>query len=206
MIFVLFATTSLLIIHHGQCAMQATANVQLDGTSQSIGTLQFYQSDPSSAVKITGALSLSNASSNLGFHVHAVGVSESMPNCTGAGSHFNPYNTSHGPREANITSRHVGDLGNIATLANGTAIINIEDKIIQLYPSNQSIINLSIVVHYGMDDGGSTGIKDSTTTGNAGGRVACGLIKLASSNGLMNKPTLSTLFLTIVLTFVIFLY
>ena len=73
--------------------------------------------------------------------------------------------TSHGPREANITSRHVGDLGNIVTLANGTAIINIEDKIIQLYSSNQSIINLSIVVHYGMDDGGSTGIKDSATTG-----------------------------------------
>ena len=65
MIFVLFATTSLLIIHHGQCAMQATANVKLDGTSQSIGTLQFYQSDPSSTVKITGALTLSNASSDL---------------------------------------------------------------------------------------------------------------------------------------------
>ncbi|UJR27139.1 hypothetical protein I4U23_008438 [Adineta vaga] len=206
MMFVLFLSSLLLFIHHGQCAKQATANVRLHNTAQSIGTLQFSQNDANSVVKITGTLSSLNASSSQGFHVHAVGVMENMPNCTAAGAHFNPYNTSHGPHDANITSRHVGDLGNIQTNASGIASINIEDWIIQLYDSKQNIIGLTVVVHVTTDDGGSTGTGESAITGNAGARVACGLIQLTTSNGLNIKPTLSALFLTITITFMMFFH
>ncbi len=72
---------------------------------------------------------------------------------------------SHGPPTANITGRHVGDLGNITTDENGTAYINITDSIIQLYNTTQSIINRTFVVHAMLDDGGHTGIGDSNTTG-----------------------------------------
>ncbi len=62
-------------------------------------------------------------------------------------------------------NRHVGDLGNITTDANGKVIINISDIIIQFYNSTQSIAGRTIVVHAMSDDGGMTGMGDSTTTG-----------------------------------------
>lgn len=72
---------------------------------------------------------------------------------------------SHGPPTANITSRHVGDLGNITANATGAVYVNITDSIIQLYNITQSIINRTIVVHAMYDDGGSTGLNDSAITG-----------------------------------------
>jgi len=60
--FVLFVSVLLLSIHHGQCTIQATANLQFDGTSTLIGTLQFVQNDANSSVIITGTLYSLNAS------------------------------------------------------------------------------------------------------------------------------------------------
>lgn len=71
----------------------------------------------------------------------------------------------HGPREAGITQRHVGDLGNITTDASGSVNVDITDSIIQLYNETQSIVNRTIVVHRMSDDGGQGGFTDSTTTG-----------------------------------------
>ena len=62
---VIVASVLLLFIHHGQCAMQGTANLQLDGTSTSVGTLTFTQNDANSAVQITGKLTLPNASNTV---------------------------------------------------------------------------------------------------------------------------------------------
>ncbi|CAF2599152.1 unnamed protein product [Rotaria sp. Silwood2] len=162
--FILFASLLFLLIHQGQGSIQATANLQLHGTSTPIGTLNFIQNDANSPVIITGTLNLLNASSSHGFHVHTNPVAENSPNCTAAAGHFNPYNTSHGPREAGIWERHVGDLGNITTNANGTANINISDSIIQFYNSTQSIADRTIVVHLLFDDGGH-GMNDSLITG-----------------------------------------
>ena len=64
MIFICLASLLLVSIHHGQCAMQATANLQFDLTSTSIGTLNFVQNDANSPVKITGTLTSLNASSS----------------------------------------------------------------------------------------------------------------------------------------------
>lgn len=116
-----------------------------------------------------------------GFHVHTSPVSEVLPNCSAAGLHFNPYSksqnlelnrkfsssldTTHGPRSNNITNRHVGDLGNLTTDANGTVNINFDDLIIQLTDGTQSIINRTIIIHVGRDDGGMGNFSDSSTTG-----------------------------------------
>lgn len=45
--------------------MQGIANLQLAGTSTSIGTLTFVQNDANSPVQITGTLTLPNAANTV---------------------------------------------------------------------------------------------------------------------------------------------
>lgn len=71
--------------------------------------------------------------------------------------------------------RHVGDLGNIIANHEGIASINLIDKVIDL-EGPHNIIGRAVVVHEKEDDLGKGGHPDSLTTGNAGGRVACGVI------------------------------
>jgi Cu-Zn family superoxide dismutase len=70
--------------------------------------------------------------------------------------------------------RHVGDLGNIQADAEGKALIHIRDKVISLSGRN-SIIGRALVVHGKADD------LKSQPSGDAGDRVACGVIGLAKS-------------------------
>ncbi|CAF0931990.1 unnamed protein product [Adineta steineri] len=177
------------IFNHAQCAITASAVLYGDHSSTSHGALIFTQNDENSAVHITGTLSGLNATSSHGFHVHLNPVTNGSPNCTAAGPHFNPYNTLHGPPTANITSRHVGDLGNLTTDASGTVNVNIQDSIIQLSYNNRSIVDRTIVVHLFRDDGGMGGHADSNTTGNAGARILCGLIIKSSAFDI--KPTIT---------------
>ena len=68
----MFARLAILLvlwISYADCAMRATANLMLDGTDMTIGTLTFAQSDANSPVIITGNLSNLNMSSN---HVSTV--------------------------------------------------------------------------------------------------------------------------------------
>ncbi|VDN87769.1 unnamed protein product [Brugia pahangi] len=80
--------------------------------------------------------------------------------------------------------RHVGDLGNIVAGADGTAHIDISDKHVQLLGPN-SIIGRSLVVHADQDDlGKGVGDKkdESLKTGNAGARVACGIVAVSAAS------------------------
>ena len=71
--------------------------------------------------------------------------------------------------------RHVGDLGNIEADATGAAVVRISDRHVTLVGPN-SAIGRAIVVHATADDLGLGGDAGSVTTGNAGGRVGCGVI------------------------------
>ena len=70
--------------------------------------------------------------------------------------------------------------GNIEAAADGIARIHIEDRLVKVIGAT-SIIGRSIVVHADVDDLGKGGHELSLTTGNAGGRVACGVIGIAAS-------------------------
>ncbi|HEY5037816.1 MAG TPA: superoxide dismutase family protein [bacterium] len=103
-----------------------------------------------------------------GFHVHEKGDC-SAPDATSAGGHFNPEHKTHGAPSGK--TRHVGDLGNIKANKNGTAKFKFKDKVIQL-SGEDSILDKSLILHADMDD------MKTQPTGNAGKRVACGIIEL----------------------------
>jgi len=108
-----------------------------------------------------------------GFHVHE--FADFSNGCMSAGPHYNPYGKTHGAPEDE--ERHVGDLGNVEADADGVAAGSITDSLIQL-SGEFTVIGRSVMVHAGVDDLGKGGHELSPTTGNAGGRIACGEIKL----------------------------
>ena len=109
-----------------------------------------------------------------GFHVHEYG--DLTDGCTSSCSHFNPFNAEHGGPKSKI--RHVGDLGNVKS-KNGLAKGTIIDSLISLnLKSVCCIIGRCIVVHEDEDDLGKGGNEESKKTGNAGKRLACGVIGL----------------------------
>jgi superoxide dismutase, Cu-Zn family len=90
-----------------------------------------------------------------------------------AGPHFNPHGKTHGGPTHD--TRHAGDLGNVIADSEGTAKIDIVDKQFSL-SGNLSVLGRTVVIHADEDDLGDGGHELSKTTGNAGGRLACGVI------------------------------
>jgi Cu-Zn family superoxide dismutase len=105
-----------------------------------------------------------------GFHVHQYGDC-SAPNADSAGGHFNPEGMMHGAPTG--PERHVGDLGNIAADQNGKAHLEWTDKLLS-FEGRDSIIGRGLIVHAMVDD------LVSQPAGNAGPRVACGVIGISA--------------------------
>jgi Cu-Zn family superoxide dismutase len=104
-----------------------------------------------------------------GFHIHEYGDC-SAPDGTSAGGHYNPEGMEHAGPDS--PKRHVGDLGNLEADADGNAHLEYVDKHLMLN-GPKSIIGRGVIVHANEDD------LKSQPTGNAGGRVACGVIGIA---------------------------
>lgn len=73
--------------------------------------------------------------------------------------------------------RHVGDFGNVIS-SNGTIQVTFTDKLAQLY-GPLGIIGRTIVLHQLEDDLGLKDDAGSKSTGNAGARLACGVIGIS---------------------------
>ncbi|KAL1191077.1 Superoxide dismutase [Cu-Zn] 2 [Cardamine amara subsp. amara] len=143
----------------------------LKGTSDVEGVVTLSQEDGGSTtvnVRITGLTPGPH-----GFHLHEFG--DTTNGCISTGPHFNPNNLTHGAPEDEI--RHAGDLGNINANADGVAETTIVDCQIPLTGPN-SVVGRAFVVHELKDDLGKGGHELSLTTGNAGGRLACGVVGL----------------------------
>ena len=120
-----------------------------------------------------------------GFHIKT--SSDFSNGCVSAGPIYNPFGKCHGgPNDA---ERNVGDLGNIVADQTGTAKGVITSDLVKL-SGTYSVIGRSFVVHADEDDCGKgdnsmagsnppVNGKVSKVTGNAGARIACGVIKLA---------------------------
>ncbi|WJZ89778.1 hypothetical protein VitviT2T_008970 [Vitis vinifera] len=152
-------------------AVTKKAVAVLKGTSSVEGVVTLSQEDdgPTTvSVRITGL-----TPGNHGFHLHEFG--DTTNGCMSTGAHFNPNGMTHGAPEDDV--RHAGDLGNIVANAEGVAEATIVDTQIPLSGPN-AVIGRALVVHELEDDLGKGGHELSLTTGNAGGRLACGVVGL----------------------------
>lgn len=104
-----------------------------------------------------------------GFHIHEFGDC-SAADGTSAGGHFNPTGDPHaGPKD---DKRHEGDMGNIEADKDGAATLEYVDAKLS-FDGPGSILGRGIIVHAAPDD------FKTQPTGNAGGRLGCGVIGAA---------------------------
>ena len=104
-----------------------------------------------------------------GFHIHEFG--DMSDGCKSMGGHYNPDGVNHG----DLKEGHVGDLENVTANENGVAKFSIVASRVDLM-GERSVIGRGIVIHEDEDDLGKGGDAESLKTGNAGERLACGVI------------------------------
>jgi len=149
---------------------RATALLLATEGNEASGHVRFRQRGDQ--VVIRGRIENLEPGSTHGFHVHQWGdISE--PDGTGAGGHYNPEGHEHGlPPE---TPRHAGDLGNVTANEDGVATFTKRVSNITVAGKTNPILGRGVILHAKRDDGGQP-------TGNAGARIAQGVIGVASSD------------------------
>jgi Cu-Zn family superoxide dismutase len=106
-------------------------------------------------------------------HVHAVGKCD-PPDFNSAGPHFNPGGKQHGA--LNPQGAHAGDLPNITVASDGTGRMETTTEQLSLASGTTSVFDAdgsALVVHANRDD------FKTDPTGNAGARIACGVLEKA---------------------------
>ena len=104
-----------------------------------------------------------------GFHIHE---GESCADeGKAAGGHFNPRQVAHGylPDDG-FENAHAGDTGNVEAAEDGTVNWSLEVPGLAIAPGELSVANRAVILHAKPDDFGQP-------TGNAGDRIACGIIQ-----------------------------
>jgi Cu-Zn family superoxide dismutase len=152
-------------------AVTKKAVAVLKGASEVGGTVTLVQEDEGPTVVTVKLQGLTPGKH--GFHLHEFG--DTTNGCLSTGPHFNPKKLTHGAPEDE--TRHAGDLGNVVAGDDGSVETTITDIQIPLSGPN-SVVGRAFVVHELPDDLGKGGHELSLTTGNAGGRLACGVIGL----------------------------
>jgi len=145
-------------------AVVATATLSPSSDSKVRGTVTFIQDSGKVRVEaqVTGL-----TPGDHGFHIHEKGDC-SASDASSAGGHFNPDGMPHGgPGEH---QRHVGDFGNLTADANGAARYSGTFSNL-VFDGPRSVLGKAVIVHAQPDD------LKTQPTGNAGGRVACGVIE-----------------------------
>ena len=108
-----------------------------------------------------------------GFHIHEYG-DISGADGKSAGGHYNPDKEKHAGPEDKM--RHIGDLGNIKADGRGMADYERVDKHLHI-SGEHSILGRGLVIHEKVDD-----FTTQDPPGNAGGRIAVGVIGVAKGS------------------------
>ena len=144
----------------------AVARLEPRSGSNVSGNVTFTQIGD--VVRVTGQIT-GHSKGPKGFHIHEKGDCSDDKGMN-TGGHFNPGKHAHGGPYDPV--KHSGDLGNITFNDQGVATINFTVGDIAVSKDGPNgIIGRAVIVHAGSDD------MKTDPTGNAGGRVACGVIQ-----------------------------
>ena len=161
-------TAALVFTSAFSAAAQKSVKVEMkDGMGASVGTAELSPSEKGVSIK----LNLMNLPPGVhGIHVHAVAKCEG-PAFTSAGGHLNPDMKHHGLD--NPDGPHAGDMPNVTVAADGTAKATVVAPGVTMGDGANSIFSnggTAVVIHAMTDD------QKTDPAGNAGARIACGVI------------------------------
>ena len=143
----------------------ATATLAGNTSADVKGTVTFTQTPE--GIKVVADLAGVDAAGKHGFHIHE--GTECVGDFKSAGGHFNP-SASALHATPPTAPRHNGDLGNFE-FAQGSGHLEIVTTDLSLEGAN-SVVGHAVILHAKEDDG------KTQPTGNAGDRIACGIVTL----------------------------
>jgi Cu-Zn family superoxide dismutase len=152
-------------------APTATATLK-NAQGEEVGTATLGLTLRGTAVTINGHFSKLPPGTHA-IHVHNVGTC-TAPDFTSAGPHFNPGGKQHGT--SNPNGSHAGDLPNFEVDAKGVGDVSFAVPDMTLRDGPNSLFHpggTALVIHAAPDD------NKTDPSGNAGARIACGVIEKA---------------------------
>lgn len=147
----------------------ASAAANLSAASGSLVSGQLKLMPMGDGVHVTGTVGGLAPNSTHAFHIHEKGDCTAA-DASSAGGHFNPTAQPHGRVTGN--AHHAGDADNVVANAEGVATINAHFSGVVLGGAgSNNAIGKGVIVHADPDD------YTSQPSGNAGARIACGVIE-----------------------------
>ena len=147
--------------------LAAVAVLKTRADSEVSGTITFTETD--GGVEVIA--DIARVSPGLhGIHLHAVGDC-SAEDFTSTGGHFNPSDEPHGGPMDSV--RHAGDFGNIEIGEDGVGRLVLVTDLLTVADGPNTVVGRAVILHEGEDD------LESQPTGAAGGRLGCGIVRLA---------------------------
>jgi len=146
--------------------LRATAALQSTKGSKAFGEATFEEVDGKVRVIVfTQGLAPDREH---GFHIHEAGDCSSGDGMSAKG-HFNPLGKPHGA--PSTAERHAGDLPALKAGKDGRARLDVTVDLITVRPGPASVVGRGLIIHADPDD------YKTQPTGNAGARIACGVIR-----------------------------
>jgi Cu-Zn family superoxide dismutase len=146
--------------------LRATAQLQPTKGSKTFGEATFEEAD--GKIHVVVYVQGLKPGQEHGLHIHEVGDCSSGDGMSTKG-HFNPYGKPHA--HAGTPERHAGDLPSLKAGKDGRAKVDVMLDVITIAAGPGSIVGRGLIVHADPDD------YKTQPTGNAGPRIACGVIR-----------------------------
>ncbi len=148
-----------------------SASVNLASASSSLVSGRLMAMPMAGGVHLSGEIGGLAPNSTHAIHIHETGDC-SAADASSAGGHFNPGAAPHG--KVGASPHHGGDMDNIVANAQGVARVDVHASGVTLGGgAANDVAGRAVVVHAVADD------YTSQPSGNAGARVACGVIAVS---------------------------